>query len=141
MANTLLEKIKEAADASFAINQKTTEETFGAKTSATVADDSKKLILQAIKKEIQTDPENRGYTGKTPSQIASLLLAEYKVKTGTQSYTLADRNGSPILKNGQPQVEVTDIFDTRTPRIAVILQGIPFAPNLVVLADIQEALL
>ena len=36
-------------------------------------------ILELIKKEIETDPEKRGYAGKTDAEIAELLNSSFDV--------------------------------------------------------------
>lgn len=90
-----------------------------------------KKALNNIKKEIQTDPEGRGYAGKTPDEIAKLLSQTIEVKTDI----LYEEPIKP--KPGDKVGERVEVFP---PRIGELLGGIEGAPNVLSSDDIEEAL-
>ena len=70
-------------------------------------------VLLKIKEEIATDPENRGYAGKTDLEIMNLLNNPYTVNVIIQ--------------------------ELRPARINKILSGISQTPNIVDSTDVNEA--
>lgn len=72
------------------------------------------LYLQAIKFELETDPEGRGYAGLSPSEQAELL--------------------------NNPYIKTVEVQQEQTPRIAMIINQIAFAPNLATEDDVNNAL-
>ncbi len=90
-----------------------------------------KKILNVIKKEIETDPDGRGYSGKTPEQVAKLMSSSVEVKTDIL-YT------EPV----KPKVgdKIGEKIEVKPPRIGSILGGVEGVPNVFTAEDIEEAI-
>lgn len=73
--------------------------------------DPKELYSSAIKKEIEEDPMNLGYKGKSEKEIMELMNNPWFLYTPVQ----------------------------QSPRIATIIDQIPFAPNSIYQKDIADA--
>lgn len=89
-----------------------------------------KKVLDKIKKEIQNDPDGRGYAGKTPAQIAKLMSSSIEVKTDILYE-------EPVI----PKVgdKIGEKIEVKPPRIGSILGGIEGVPNVFTAEDIEEA--
>jgi hypothetical protein len=92
----------------------------------------KQTYLDSLKKEIETDPSGRGYDGKTPKEIAILINSPIVTKTDVlQPAPVAEpKTGDKIGEN----VVVKD------PRVFNVIMGIPDAPNIVSVDDINEVI-
>ena len=70
------------------------------------------ILNEKIKEEIDSDPENRGYAGKTNEEIVELLNNPYFITETTVQ-----------------QIQ-------KPPRIAIILSGIADLPNAISIEDV-----
>lgn len=93
------------------------------------------IALQALNKEITNDPKNEGYSGKTIDEVAALLNNPKIVKTPVVYHTPPP---PPPAPNDGDIIGETVIQEDA--RVAVVLQGIPFAPNQVTANDVKDAL-
>ena len=73
----------------------------------------KEEVSKRIKDEINNDPANRGYAGKTDKEIADLINAPIIVQT--------------VVETTEPS------------RFLAILSGVPFGPNTVTEQDVADA--
>ena len=79
--------------------------------------------LQALQTELTTDPTGQDYAGKTAQQVADRLNTAYTLQEAS-----TDEDGNP-----------TTIAASQTPRIALLVLGVPYAPNVVLAADVTAA--
>lgn len=98
------------------------------------------LIVEAVKKEVQEDPEKRGYQGRTFAEIVDMLNNPYNVVVGQKTTWETDSAGVPVVEDGKLKMSTQDVVEQRPPRVGQIFIGIPYAPNAVDLDLLQKAL-
>ena len=121
-------------DARFIKNCKRGIKNLQGDTVETVNADLEKKALTLIKIELTTDPEKRGYAGKTAEEIVPLINDPYTVKgMGKQNHPDPAR------------VELGEVIDVEIdietlPRICHVWKGFPYVPNNVTVEDITKAM-